>query len=124
MGAEMIRHGEAILIPVKGFKLVGGKKVKELIVAHSETGHHHVAVGDITTYPSFDVKAIRESLTKSLYPDTEITGLFRVDGESAELRHKKDFDRHETKSLFKGLYIVAIKRQFDYFTKMIERVRD
>lgn len=121
---EVIRHGEVLLIPIKNISTGKGKKTRELVVAHSETGHHHVAVGEITDYPAFDVSEIRKALTKSLYPDAEITGLFRVNSDSAELRHYKTFDKHETKPLVKGLYVRTIKRQFDYFTKMIERVRD
>lgn len=41
-----IRHGEALLIPVE--KLVGETRfVKQVIVAHSETGHHHILESDV-----------------------------------------------------------------------------
>src|SRR5689334_8188626 len=117
---RMIRHGEAILLPLDAIPAdaVEDKNVKQFIVAHSESGHHHLAVGDITLFKNFDVSSLRQKLSKYLYEGAEITGLFRVNQDSI-LEHQKSFDKHETKPLLKGNYLVILKQHYDYFKKAI-----
>src|SRR3990167_1292373 len=65
------------------------------IVAHSETGHHHVVTaGDVGFYTM---------------PADLLTSYVEVRSESAELRHLRDYDTHETIQLLKGTY--KIKHQ-------------
>lgn len=122
---QMIRHGEAILLPIDQLPsdAIVSKTVKKHIVSHSESGHHHVAVGDITLFEGFDISELRKQLSSFLYDNAEITGLFQVNKDS-KLEHQKSFDTHETKPLSEGLYVVIIKQQYDYFTKALSRVRD
>lgn len=122
---RMIRHGEVCLLPLESLPVdaVEGKTVKQFTVAHSESGHSHIAVGSVTELTGFDVKNLREQLTDLLYPNAEITGLVRVNKDS-KLEHQKSFDKHETKNLLKGLYVVIVKQSYNYFRKAMERVQD
>lgn len=102
-----IRHGELLLLPVA--KLPEQAKEtfagREYTVAHSETGHHHVAVGDVRVFRSgetFFLEAVRDS----------------------RIEHRKTFEKHETKTIFKGLYQITIKKAYDYFLKRQTQVRD
>lgn len=111
MTQEIIRHGEVLLVPVielpKTAKLV--KTVKSHIVAHSETGHHHV-----------------------LELPTKVLRVYEVDNESyldvgdvGQLLHEKTgVDAHKTHVVAPGKYKVVIKQAFDYFKGLLQKVRD
>lgn len=70
-----------------------------LIVAHSETGHHHV---------------IENSRNAQLLIDetNALLGYLVVTGDGVELKHLRDFDTHETAKLPKGVYQMRLKRAF------------
>ncbi len=105
-----IRHGELILIPVA--TISGLEEVysgNEYLLSHSESGHHHVAVGDLTVY-------------RPTGADDGTTYLRA--NEDLRIEHRKTHDKHETKTLFRGLYTVVIKKEYDYFTNHIRPVRD
>lgn len=127
---QTIRHGEMMLVPVnelEGLEIV--EESQRIILAHSETGHHHVAVGDVVKYkPIAKGHPLYAQIVASLgYADGEIVPTefqpFRAKSTSA-LEHLKSFDKHETKTILPGLYIVPSKVEFDPFTKLIEKVRD
>lgn len=103
-----IRHGELLLKPID--ELPAGAvetfKGREFVCAHSETGHHHVAVADSLNVFSFEGRTFLRA------------------GENGRLEHKKTFDFHETKGIVKGLYEVTIKNAYNYFKKVQERVVD
>jgi hypothetical protein len=105
---KAIRHGEAMLLPID--ELPSGLTEiydgREFVVAHSETGHHHMAVGAVTAFKNAE------------------GNLFLRVNKPSKIEHKKEFDRHETKTLFPGLYTVVLKREYDYFAKVIREVRD
>jgi hypothetical protein len=108
---RMIRHGEMLLIPVEELsenveQIFEGKS---FIVAHSETGHHHVAVGDVTVFRPVGADS------------TDI--YLRANKESA-IEHRKTFDKHETKTIHPGIYICRAKTEYDPFRKLIQQVRD
>lgn len=110
---NIIRHGEVILYPInaipKGATLE--KESKEIIVAHSETGHHHVLTSKI------DMSKIKVFTLKG---DTYLEV-----PEIAELWHQKSGkDVHTTHKVTPSAYKVVIKKQFDYFTGALEKVRD
>ena len=104
------RHGEVILKQIdslpKEVKLE--KKTKKYIVAHSETGHHHVL------------------------ESTKDFKVFSWNGESyieipeiAELFHEKSGkDVHTPHKITPSVYKVVIKKEFDYFLGAIRAVRD
>lgn len=77
------------------------------IVAHSETGHHHVL-------PAQGVK---------LFQGEDPMLLFAViDADIAELTHQRPFDTHETLGLRGGTY--EIRRQREYTPEGWRRVED
>lgn len=110
MKKNIIRHGEVILKQIdslpKEVKLE--KKTKKYIVAHSETGHHHVL------------------------ESTKDFKVFSWNGESyieipeiAELFHEKSGkDVHTPHKITPSVYKVVIKKEFDYFLGAIRAVRD
>lgn len=78
------------------------RKGGSLIVAHSETGHHHVID--------------RPSVRMYQDPDHELKAWLEVHGEEglpnlADLVHKRDFDTHGTLSLPVGRYRVHYQRE-------------
>ena len=108
---RMIRHGEMLLMPIEALpsdveQIFEGK---EYIVAHSESGHHHVAVGDVTVF-------------RPLGGDT--ADLYLRANKDSVLEHRKTFDRHETKTIQQGLYLCRPKSEYDPFLKIIQAVRD
>lgn len=106
-----IRHGELVLLPILELPSNAEKvfEGKEYIASHSETGHHHVAVADATDGirvfqlgKDFFLEAVKDS----------------------RIEHRKTFEKHETKTIFKGFYQVTIKTAYNYFAKRQERVAD
>lgn len=74
-----VRHGEVALIPVKKVRGTKEKIGGEYLLAHSETGHHHVLEGT-----KFEVSK-----------DEQNRIFVRIFGDTA-LVHRKAFDRHRT----------------------------
>jgi hypothetical protein len=108
---RMIRHGEMLLVPVEALP-EGAEQVfkgSEYIVAHSESGHHHVAVGDVTVFRPAGAD------TPEVY--------LRANKDSV-IEHRKSFDKHETKTLREGIYLCRAKTEYDPFAKLIQQVRD
>lgn len=106
------RAGELLLKPIK--ELPKGatlsKEVQSEIVAHSETGHHHIL-------ETLDMSKMKFYTAKD---DTyvEIPSM-------AKLWHKKSgADVHKEQQVQPAFYKVIIKKEFNYFSKMLERVRD
>lgn len=104
-----VRHGECLLkpiqendIPAEAVEIFNGK---QYTAAHSETGHHHVVFGDVAVLTAGGRTFLRAN-------------------KNSRLEHLKTFDRHETKPIFKGLYEVILKKEYDYFAKVIREVRD
>lgn len=83
------------------------KKVRSLIIGHSETGHHHVLECDT----EFD----------RIMTDNGIYVLLHVE---ARLYHKKDHDIHETRILQPGAYRFGEKTEYDPFNDVIREVHD
>lgn len=110
MKPYIVRHGEVVLKQItalpKGVELV--KEVKREIVAHSETGHHHV------------LESMKEFKIFTLKGDTYVEV-----PEYAELWHQKTGkDVHKAHKIVPGIYKINIKTNFNYFSKAMERVRD
>lgn len=109
MKPQIVRHGEVILKPTtlpEGAIL--SKTTKKEIVAHSETGHHHVLEAD------------RDFKVYTLLGDTyiEIPSV-------AMLRHEKTGkDVHTSHKIVPSVYKVVIKKEFDYFQGAIRQVMD
>lgn len=107
---KMHRHGEVLLTEVtsipKNAKLI--YEGTEYIVGHSESGHHHVLEAKQPVIRVYE-------LDNELYLD--------VQGNS-NLVHKKVGEIHKTQTVKKGTYKRIIKQEFDYFTGLIQEVRD
>lgn len=115
VGQEPFRQGEAAFYPVswlkeKGldnhpsFKLEKPVHVKpengKLIIAHSETGHHHV----------IDIERSKEA-TLLIDQTNALIGLLKVKGVPADLEHLRSNDTHETMRIAEGDYIVKYHAQ-------------
>lgn len=107
---EIYRHGELILKPIaelpKKAELV--KNTKKYIVAHSETGHHHV-LESIDNYKVY-------TLDGETYIELGTIGT---------LFHEKTGDHvHTPHKIAPAIYQVKIKQAYDYFAKKMANVRD
>jgi len=110
MKTQIIRHGEVILKPIdslpKEAKLE--KETKSYIVAHSETGHHHV------------LESLENFKVFSWNGETYL----EVPAISKLLHEKSGKDAHTPHKIIPSIYKVVIKKQFDYFKGILEKVRD
>ena len=109
---QIVRHGEVILKPIKslpeGASLI--KETREYIVAHSETGHHHIL--KTATKKPFGIY----SLNGKTYIGTI---------EDAVLVHAKTGkDVKKTTKIVTHFSQDVITKSFNYYTKLMERVRD
>lgn len=102
---KCIRHGEMMLIPVE--KKVTGDKHSMFIVAHSETGHHHV----LESKKPFTVSQSDKEFLIELF-------------EPAKLVHKKTTDKHKTLPVPAGRYKVVYKTEYNPFLQEIQKVMD
>lgn len=108
-----IRHGEVIFKKIDKLpdSVTLKKTTNKEIVAHSETGHHHIL----------------ETKTKdSIKIYTTLDGETFVEvGDIAELWHQKTgTDVHTPHKVGKGFWKIQIKKEYDYFAKAIREVRD
>src|SRR3990167_6341066 len=102
MKPQIIRHGEVILKPIselpRGVKLV--KESKKYIVAHSETGHHHVLTTDLSAFKVY-------SWNGETYLEVK---------ELSELLHEKTgHEVHTPHKIVPAIYKIQIKKSYDYF---------
>ena len=100
-------HGEVTYTLIK--ENVEGEisKHKTFIVGHSESGHHHVLESDV----EFDKIMADNGMYIRLY-------------DAAKIVHQKTYDIHETTILEPGLYRFDIQKEYNPFTKQIEKMRD
>lgn len=111
MNTEIIRHGEVIMKPsVLPEGAVLKQEEKEIIVAHSETGHHHV----LSTLDMSKIKVYAHN------GDTYVEV-----PQMAELWHQKSGkDIHKTHQVTPSVYKIVLKKEFDYFAGILRSVRD
>lgn len=110
------RQGECLFIRVDKFedndddyKTVSPENNK-LIVAHSESGHHHV------------IDLVRSKQADMLISKTnELMGRL-VLGEDCEVEHLRSHDTHDTLKLEKGNYVLRYRRE--YTPEGLRRVQD
>lgn len=105
MKNKCIRHGEVMLVPIKG-KVEGDDQIS-CIVGHSETGYHHV----LESKTPFKVSQTDKEFIIQLF-------------EPAKLVHKKQLDKHKTLKVPAGTYKVVQKTEYDPWAKTIRRVFD
>lgn len=102
---KCIRHGEAMLVPINA--KVTGNPHTSFVVAHSETGHHHV----LQSKTPFTVSEKDEEFIIELF-------------EPAELVHLKTTDKHKTLPVAPGRYKVVYKNEYNPFLQEIQKVQD
>lgn len=108
---NICRAGEVTLLPIT---LPAEARLEEetnnYVVAHSETGHHHVL-----TLPDLSkVKIFTHLGDRYLEIPTE-----------GSLWHQKTGNYvHKTHKVIPGVYKIIIKKEFNYFDKAIRAVRD
>lgn len=110
MKTQIYRHGELIMKPVEVLPndAVLSTITKKHIVAHSETGHHHV------------LEATQDFKIYTLMGDTYIEI-----PTYAELKHEKTGkDVHKTHKIAPAVYKIILKKEFDYFKGVLRAVRD
>lgn len=107
-----IAQGDIIIIPIaaipanaKPAKADGGVYV----VAHSETGHHHV------------IEKARAEVYEAA--DDAFIAYVRAMGDGADIIHKRDFHTHETISLSPNQNY-EIRRQREYVPEGFRRAQD
>lgn len=110
MSYKPLQHGEVMLVPVievpEGMKQ---HRTKSFIVAHSETGHHHVLECD---------------QEMAVYSDEEENKFFVQLFAPGKLVHKKTYDSHKTLEADPIIYEVHPKREYNPYTRLIQEVRD
>lgn len=88
----------------------GYKPSDDHIVAHSETGHHHIAEGDLTVMRN----------------DDPMLSYIIAKGD-VQVKHHRDFDTHDTLSLLsegEGEVIWEIRRQREHTPEGMRMVAD
>jgi len=107
-----IAQGDILIIPVdaipqnaKAAKAEGG----HFIIAHSETGHHHVI----------------ERAKAEVYEvaDDDFVAYVRTLGDGAKIEHKRPFDTHETVALSPN-QTYEIRRQREYVPEGFRKAAD
>lgn len=86
------------------------------IVAHSETGHHHVVEAAPGSTATLYRKAGQETVESSMVSYLEVAG------EVANLVHKRPWDTHETLALAEGTW--EIRRQREHTPTGWRQVQD
>lgn len=105
MKNKCVRHGEMLLKPIT--KAVKGTEHHAFILAHSETGHHHV----LESKKPFVISQTDKEFLIELF-------------EPAKLVHKKSVDKHKTLPIAPGRYEVIYKTEYNPWDKVIQRVFD
>ncbi len=82
---------------------------KQLVVAHSETGHHHA------------IEPGAAKLFEKLERDPMVCFL-QIDGDYADVVHHRPTDTHETVRLLKGCW--EVRRQREWTPEGLRRVED
>lgn len=103
-----IRHGEVFLRKIE--KIPDNAKLvfegSEYIAGHSESGHHHVITADVIKCYEVDGKT---------FLDIPKVG---------KLTHQKSGEYTHGTQTIQGVYERIIKRKFNPYTKLMEKVRD
>lgn len=107
-----IAQGDLLIIPVTNIPTNAKPAVADVnhyIIAHSETGHHHVI--DRRKADVFEAA------------DDTFISYIRTLGDGAEIEHKRDFHTHETIGLAPN-QTYEIRRQREYVPEGFRRAQD
>lgn len=107
-----VAQGDILIIPIAAIPS-DAKPAKDengvYVVAHSETGHHHV------------IEKPRAEVFEAA--DDHFIAYVRTLGDGAEIQHKRDFHTHETIALAPNSYY-EIRRQREYVPEGFRRAQD
>ena len=106
-GDVLIRRVDSLPVDVKELAASNG----EVIVTHSETGHHHVMVLDREAEPN----------VRMFQGSDDLLAWLKIDRPTA-LEHRRDFDTHEPIMFPPGVY--EVRRQGEYTPEGWRRVAD
>lgn len=113
MKQETVRHGEVILLPVNSLPEKANLReyTDEAIIAHSETGHHHI---------------LKTKAKEAVKIYTTLDGETFVEvGDIAQLLHRKTGKNvHKAHTVNPGVYKIVLKKEFNYYEGVLKRVRD
>ena len=112
---QIIRHGEVILKPINILpkKAQINNQDYKIIIAHSETGHHHIL--EVENKVGMSKIKVYTWNGKTYLEVPEI----------AELWHQKTGKNvHTAHKVIPGVYEINIKKEFDYFSGLLKQVRD
>lgn len=105
-------QGDILIIPISAIPANAKAAVpagKNYIIAHSETGHHHV------------IDRARAEVYEAA--DNEFIAYIRTLGAGAEITHERPFDTHESVALEpNSLY--EVRRQREYVAEGFRRAQD
>lgn len=107
-----VAQGDILIIPVSAIPASAKAARAEgahYIIAHSETGHHHV------------IEKTRAEVYEAA--DNEFVAFIRTMGDGADIIHKRDFDTHETISLAPN-QTYEVRRQREYVPEGFRKAAD
>lgn len=107
-----VAQGDILIIPIKTIPVTAKSAVAEnghYVVAHSETGHHHV------------IEKHRAEVFEAA--DDAFIAYVRTMGGGAEITHKRDFHTHEAIGLAPNS-TYEIRRQREYVPEGFRRAQD
>lgn len=88
------------------------KEQGQLIIGHSETGHHHVLIADRAQV--FEADTAPQGM-RILYAILESQG---------ELKHLRGHDTHAPHAFEPGVYMFRTDREYDQYAELARRVAD
>lgn len=107
-----VAQGDILIIPIKAIPKTAKAAVAEnghFIIAHSETGHHHV------------IEKSRAEVYEAA--DDAFVAYIRALGDGAEIEHKRPFDTHETIALSPN-QSYEVRRQREYVPEGFRKAAD
>lgn len=113
-GKHPIAQGDVLLIPISRADVdENTREASDLIVGHSETGHHHV------------VEVPATSRTVRLETDSPLVSYLLSDAPYIDIVHKRSYDTHETLRLPAGPDRAwLVRNQREYTPEGWRRVQD
>lgn len=107
-----IAQGDILIIPIDSIPAGVKPSTPEngkFIIAHSETGHHHV------------IEKSRAEVFEAA--DDSFTAYIRTLGDGAEIKHQRPFDTHETVKLAPN-QAYQVRRQREYVAEGFRKAQD
>ena len=107
-----VAQGDMLIIPIEAIPKTARPATAEgqhFVLAHSETGHHHV------------IDRAKAEVYEAA--DDAFVAYIRTRGSEVEIEHKRDFDTHESLMLAPG-HNYEVRRQREYVPEGFRRAAD